>query len=129
MRPLLPLAAFVLLAGCSFWAGDDPAGVDFDDYLDDRAALVAELEALIGSAEAESEAACRVVAVGHKACGGPAEYRVYSATDSDADAVEALAERIAELDREAIERFGLVSDCAVAPEPAPALVDGQCVAR
>ncbi|MDT0633076.1 hypothetical protein RQM47_09675 [Rubrivirga sp. S365] len=121
MRYLLALFAAAALAGCSL------AGDDYDDYLDDRARLVADLDRLIGAAEADAPGACRVVAVGAKACGGPADYRVYS-TAADAEAVERVAAEITTLDEDANRRFELISDCSVPPEPRPALVGGRCVA-
>ncbi len=130
----LPLVA----AGCSTFSETDPAAgrtlASFDveteeEYRAKRAEMVAALDEMIGAAEAADVAACRVVAVGEKACGGPAAFLVYSATASDADAVEALAGEITALDREANRAFDLVSDCMARLEPAPALVDGRCVVK
>ena len=129
MRGCLAILLVLSVAGCSFFIEDDSAlGSDYDAYLNQRAALVADLDALIGDAEADAPAACRVVAVGRKACGGPAAFRVYSATASDAEAVDELAAEITRLDAWANDAFGLVSDCSVPTEPTPVVVDGRCQA-
>ena len=119
------------LAGCSLFIEDDSElGLgDYDDYLDQRATLVAELDRLIGEAEADAPEACRVVLFGDKPCGGHWDARVYSATASDPGAVEALADEITDLDRDAIRRFGLASDCSVTPTPRATFEDGRCLAR
>ncbi len=122
------LALLVLLGGCSFVLDDGTLAPDYDGYVRQRADLVADLDALIGDAEADAPAACRVVAVGHKACGGPAAFRIYSTVDSDAEAVEALADEITRLDTWANTEFGLASDCSVPVEPTPLVVNGRCQA-
>lgn len=121
MRCLPALIGLFALAGCSL------TGDDYDDYLEDRARLVAELDRRIGAAEADAPDACHVVAVGAKACGGPTDYRVYSSA-ADVEAVEAAAAAVTALDEDANRRFDLVSDCMVVVPPRPALVGGRCVA-
>lgn len=138
MRTLLLLFAALGVAACSQPVSDTPpeapvaetgAFRDEADYRAQRVRATADLDALIGTAAASDAAACRVVAVGAKACGGPLEYRVYSATASDAAQVEAQAARITALDRRANAQFQYVSDCMLVGEPQAALVDGRCVAR
>ncbi|MEM1115619.1 MAG: hypothetical protein AAGJ11_03875 [Bacteroidota bacterium] len=129
------LLALLVASGCSAVTdtlrGDatvtDPPDT-VEAYRADRAEMMAQLDAAIGQAQADDVQACRVVAVGAKACGGPATHRVYSATDGDAAEIEALAERITELDDYANGAFGLVSNCMVEAEPAPALTEGRCTA-
>ena len=118
----LALIVLVGLSGCSMAVDDSGRAT----YLDERAALLARLDAAIGEARADGPAACRVLPVGEKACGGPAEHRVYSVTDGDPAEAEALATEIAALDREATERLGLVSDCAVVAAPRVVWEGGQC---
>lgn len=121
MRRLPALVLLASVAGCSL------AGDDHDDYLADRARLVAELDRRIGPATADEPGACRVVAFGSKACGGPAGYRVYSASLNERAVLETAAE-IAALDEDANRRLGLISDCSLQEPPRPALVGGRCVA-
>ena len=130
MRTLcLAALAAILVPGCSSMADPDPESLGFEteeEYRADRAELVAELEVAIGDASASSEGACAVVAVGEKACGGPAAYRVYSESDGDPDRVVALAADVTALDKRAIAAFSLVSTCEALVPPTPVLVGGQC---
>ena len=105
----------------------DPPG-SVEEYADDRASLVASLDAAIGEARATNMAACRVIPFGSKACGGPTEYRVYSATDGDTEAVHSLSAEITALDTFANREFGLISDCMLETPPMPTLVGGRCTA-
>ena len=129
-RPLLALLPF-LVAGCGLFVEDDAdlgAFADVEAYQEERAALDAELDRVIGGAEAGDPAACHVVAVGAKACGGPWGHRVYSSEASPVGAVESLARAITEADRQANAQFSLVSDCQAVGPPRPALIGGRCVA-
>ncbi|WP_412067401.1 hypothetical protein [Rubrivirga sp. IMCC43871] len=114
------LLAVLLFAAC------DATGYSQADYEREHDAAVAELMAAIGTPRASSLAACRVVAVGEQACGGPTTFRVYSVETADSAEVERLAARVAEIDRFAIRELGLVSTCELR-EPRPVLlVDGVC---
>ena len=95
----------------------------------ERQAAVADLDRLIGDAEASGLAACQTVPVGAKACGGPTDYAVYSAEASEAAAIVQTAEEITRMDEQANREFGLGSDCAVTPEPTVVWVGGQCRAQ
>ena len=82
--------------------------------------------AMIGKAEADDVQQCRVIGFGHKPCGGPAEYIAYS-TKGVNETV--LQQKIASYNKAAEAeniRLGRMSDCAIVPEPAVSLVDGQC---
>lgn len=59
--------------------------------------------------------------------GRPTFFRVYSATDGDPASVLALAERVAEIDRQAIADGGLDDPYATPPAPAIALESGRCL--
>jgi hypothetical protein len=75
----------------------------------------------MGSAE------CRSVAVGGKACGGPTQYRAYSAQHADPQAVEELARQERELAQAAARASGRVSNCLMLADPGARCVKGQCV--
>ena len=122
----------LVVAGCGLFVEDDSAlalTCDMDGYLAERADLAADLDAAIGDPRATDVGACRAVAVGAKACGGPRSYAVYSTLTSDAEAVVRLAAEIEALDERANRVCQLVSECAFVEEPAVVVVDGRCEAR
>jgi len=92
----------------------------------ESARLGRELRTLIGPAACSSDAQCRTVPVGAKACGGPAGYWAWSTQGTDADALKALAARQAEAHRGELQASGLRSNCAMAPDPGAACVAGRC---
>jgi hypothetical protein len=72
---------------------------------------------LIGEAACTTNADCRTVAVGAKACGGPDAYLAWSARHTDAKALAAAAARYAELRRSQNEQSGRMSNCAFVSDP------------
>lgn len=83
--------------------------------------LSAELDRAIGIPRAVSLSACASVAVGAKACDGPAHFRVYSTTTADAGRVTRLAGENTRTQRQLNELTGAISDCAEETPPALAL--------
>lgn len=121
MRPLILLLSALVLGGCSLL---DPW--TFDGYQRELEGLLDEIDEAAGSARAEAASACRVVAFGHKACGGPTQYRVYSETDGDPERVRRLADEYTEVERRMVDRLGLGSTCDVLYVPPVMLEDGRC---
>ena len=129
MRALLLLA--LLAAGCRTpdGASADPVRFDsMDDYQSRRSVAMDRLTDAVGEARAGDASACRALAVGAKACGGPTAYVVFSSTATDPAEAERLAGEVTALDRAANDQFGLVSTCEMLMEPAVALDAGRCVA-
>lgn len=91
-------------------------------------ALFAEIKAMVGTAAASEPAQCKKVGFGHKPCGGPASYLIYSTQGLDEIQLLQKVSRYNQLMQAEQQRLGLVSDCAVVPEPGVALVGGFCVA-
>ncbi len=81
------------------------------------ASAPATVDALIGEARCDSQAQCRTIAVGAKACGGPAGYRAWSVLGTDETALRRLAEQQAQAQREANAKAGLMSNCAMVADP------------
>ena len=90
------------------------------------AARLAEIKAVIGKAEADQPAQCKIVGVGQKPCGGPATYLAYSTRDIDETAFLAQVAAYNELAKDFNQRSGMMSDCAIVPVPQVALVAGVC---
>jgi hypothetical protein len=85
-----------------------------------------ELRALIGPASCSTDAQCRTVAVGAKACGGPAGYWAWSTQGTDAEALTALAARQTEAQRREVASSGMRSNCSIVSDPGAACVAGRC---
>jgi len=75
------------------------------------------IDALIGDAACESDAQCRTIGIGAKACGGPETYRAWSVARTDAVALEQAAAQHAAERRREIEARGEMSTCSVLPDP------------
>lgn len=88
--------------------------------------LAGELRALIGPASCTSDSQCRTLAVGSKACGGPAGYWAWSTEGTDAKRLAELAARQAEAERRETQAAGMRSDCRVVTDPGAACVAGRC---
>ena len=119
------LAAALAAAGCASRVADELAGDDARRL----ARLSVRIDAEIGGARAGRSNQCRVLAVGAKPCGGPREFRAYSAVGTNVPRLEALAAEYAAVDRARNERLGLGSDCAVEEPPPVGLEGGRCVLR
>lgn len=100
---------------------------------DDAVRLLAQMRQLIGNAACHSDAQCRTLAIGAKACGGPEAYLVWSTQSTDPTPLQRLAAQHRQAREAHNQRQGLASDCAVVPEPAVRCmplpgdnVGGQC---
>lgn len=88
--------------------------------------LRAEIVRLTRDKTADNVQQCLVLPLGHKPCGGPAEYIAVSIKGKDEGS---LLQKISGYNQ-AVEadnlRKGLMSDCAVVEKPAVQLVNGKC---
>lgn len=91
--------------------------------------LARELRSAIGPARCTADSQCRTVAVGAKACGGPAAYWAWSTEGTDAQRVATLAAAHTAAQQREIAGRGLMSNCALVPEPAVACVAQTCQTR
>lgn len=92
------------------------------------AAAASRVDALIGAARCDSDAQCRTVARGAKACGGPTRYSAWSVRDTDAKALDEAVARESALVQAELERSGRVSNCMMLADPGARCVDRRCVA-
>jgi hypothetical protein len=75
------------------------------------------VQSLVGDAACDSDAQCATIGIGAKACGGPSAYLAWSTLRTDGEALRAAAEREATAQRNAQAARGMVSNCAVTPDP------------
>ncbi len=123
------VAGAILIAGLSALAacgGSDSAAEDLQSSMQ---TLTEQIDALIGHATCEMTAQCRVIAVGAKPCGGPAQYRAYSTLGTDVAALETAVARFTELSAAWNRETGAISDCAFVTPPPVACASGRCVAQ
>jgi hypothetical protein len=80
-------------------------------------ALMTQITAEIGNAHCEHDSQCRSLAVGHKACGGPAGHLAWSTAVSQQNHLLALALQHQQAERLVQEKSGRVSDCMVLSDP------------
>lgn len=120
LRPLLTATlAAAALASCAQTPAPAPAEPPSER-------LARELRDAIGPARCTTNAQCRSIAVGAKACGGPAAYLAWSTEGTDARRVTELAARQTEAQRREIAASGLRSNCAFVADPGAVCVAGQC---
>jgi len=89
--------------------------------------LAQQLDAQIGDAACDNAQQCRTIAVGHKACGGPAGYRAWSAKQGDGTRLAQLAARQAAEQKTGNAAGGRMSTCAVVSDPGATCSAGRCV--
>ena len=95
----------------------------------DEAALLARIRAEIGDARCSSDAPCRTLAIGHKACGGPQQWWAWSTTTGQADRLQAWAAELASLQQQRQEASGRVSNCQYVADPGAVCQTRRCVLR
>ncbi|MEK8052449.1 hypothetical protein AACH10_19510 [Ideonella sp. DXS22W] len=94
-----------------------------------EAALLARIRGEIGEARCSSDSQCHTLAVGEKACGGPAQYLVWSGTAARGEKLKAWSAELATLQRQRAAASGLMSNCQYLPDPGAACVQQRCVLR
>lgn len=117
-RLLAPAFAWAALASC---AQTPPAAAE-----PESARLGRELRELVGPAACSTDAQCRSLPIGAKACGGPAGYLAWSTQGTDAARLQALAAKQADAQRRENEAGGRRSNCALVADPGAACVAGRC---
>lgn len=105
------LAIGVFCSACAQPPGPMAAAADPGD------SGLASIEQLIGDAPCHSDAECRVIGVGAKACGGPQAYRAWSTSATDAQALQERVDRDAATRRAELQRRGMRSNCSITPAP------------
>ncbi|WP_457352307.1 hypothetical protein [Roseateles sp. P5_D6] len=126
-RLLAPLLAWATLASCAQTPPAAPAASAAAAPAEaESVRLGRELRALIGPAACTANSQCRTVAVGAKACGGPAGYLAWSTVGTDAERLAALAARQAQAHKREIEASGMHSNCAMVADPGAACVATRC---
>jgi hypothetical protein len=93
----------------------------------DTHALSRQIREEIGTAACTANDQCRSLAIGHKACGGPETYVVWSTAASDGKKLRALADAYTQARKQESEQSGRVSDCSLVTDPGARCEAGRCV--
>jgi len=95
----------------------------------DEEALVSlhqEIMALIGEPRCENIVHCRLLALGSRPCGGPAEYLAYSSIVGRRDVLDAKAYEYGFLQEEVNRTRKVSGSCTVLDKPRLACTNGRC---
>ncbi|MBC7726717.1 MAG: hypothetical protein H7242_03750 [Microbacteriaceae bacterium] len=95
----------------------------------DEAALLAKLRTEIGDARCNSDAQCRSLAIGHKACGGPQQWWAWSTTTARLERLQPWADELAVLQKQRQEASSMVSNCLYVADPGAVCQAQRCVPR
>lgn len=112
------LTVLLTLSGCA--TATEPAAAPAP------AQLRQDLQTLIGEPRCDSDAQCRTVGVGQKACGGPTRYLAWSTQTTDRARLEAAAARLVAADKAANEKSGRVSNCMAVVDPGAVCRANRC---
>ncbi len=85
-----------------------------------------QIVALIGEPRCENIVHCRLLALGSRPCGGPAEYLAYSSIAGKREVLEAKAYEYGFLQEEVNRERALSGTCDVLAQPRVACVNGRC---
>jgi len=80
-------------------------------------ALSIEIDSLIGEARCDTDDQCNTIEYGHRACGGPAGYKVYSNLNTDVALLREASQAHVSLSKEYNSYNGTISICSMASRP------------
>ncbi|WP_296298879.1 hypothetical protein [Rheinheimera sp.] len=125
------LGMLVLLSGCSTVPQQKDLMVNqLDGSLAqlqvDTKQLHQRLQRLTADKSCQQSTQCKVLPVGHRPCGGPEQYMVYSSKSTDEKLLAITNDRYKKLKQEQQQRLGLRSTCQIVPEPVAACQQQQC---
>ncbi|MCC5879390.1 MAG: hypothetical protein JJU03_05825 [Idiomarina sp.] len=108
---------------------DDPRTVR--THTQEHVELQQELRELLQRTEADERGQCAMIPYGHKPCGGPESYMVYSQKDMSDDDIDELHEKVRrynQLDAFIKSAQQMMSTCEVTPQPEIQFENGRCIA-
>jgi hypothetical protein len=103
------------------------------DHNEKDAATLRELQSLDSQIRSsiglscQSDMECDAIAAGHRACGGPSTFYVYSVSATDPSELHALVDEYTELQHQQNLESGVISTCEVLLIPNTACVQNRCV--
>ena len=125
-RPWVTLRAAAWLGAAVLGLAACQAPTEAAPAVADEAKLLARIRSAIGDARCDSDAACRTLPIGEKACGGPEQWWAYSARSAQADKLPGWALESAALARQRNASSGMVSNCQFNADPGAVCLAGRC---
>jgi hypothetical protein len=122
------LALPLLLTGCAVAQTPAPArdpGASAPKQ--DTDAQYRSIRELVGDAACTSSEQCRTLPIGHKACGGPEGYLVWSSAATSESKLRALVDSYNQSRKRDVQQSGRVSDCSMMADPGARCDAGRCV--
>lgn len=108
---------------------DDPQTVR--THTQEHVELQQELREVLQNTEADSREQCAMIPYGHKPCGGPETYLVYSQRDMSEDDISELHDNVRrynQLDAFIKASQQMMSTCDITPQPEIRFENGRCIA-
>jgi hypothetical protein len=90
--------------------------------------LADELTGMTSDKNCQTDQDCAAVGIGHRPCGGPSQYLVFSKLKTNEIKIKQIAAQHRDAQRKVNQLLGLISTCEFLPEPPVACVDQQCAA-
>ena len=122
LRRAAGLGVLLMLGACQAQTGGALAAGGKEE-----AALLARIQAAVGEAACNSDAQCRTLPIGEKACGGPERWMAWSSTSLQAAQLPGWAAELATLARQRNQRSGMASNCQYLPDPGAVCRAQRCV--
>ncbi len=119
-KVLIFFSLAVLILGCDVLSGQETVN---QSYLE---AQLKEINDFVQSGNCDNQAQCNYLPIGHKACGGPAGYVVFS-DNIDVEALNKMIEKYTDDQRIYNKENNIISDCSMVNPPEKiGCIDGKC---
>lgn len=121
----LATAGLLLMAACQAQPPAPSGAASSPEQAE--AALLARIRGEIGEARCSTDAQCHTLALGEKACGGPAGYLAWSGTEARGRQLQAWSAELAMMQRKRAASSGMMSNCMFLADPGAVCVQQRCV--
>jgi hypothetical protein len=126
------LALPLLVTGCALAQTQTPAPAPAGSSAapvakQDTEGLYRSIRETVGDAACTANEQCRTLPIGHKACGGPEGYLVWSSAATSESRLRALVDSYNQARKRDVQQSGRVSDCSMMADPGARCDAGRCV--
>jgi hypothetical protein len=126
---LARLVVPLVLTGCAVAQTTQvpAAGAGASAAVGDTDGLHRKIRETVGDASCTSNQQCRTLPIGHKACGGPESYLVWSSAATSEGVLRGLVDQYNQARKREVQQSGRVSDCSMLADPGARCEAGRCV--